>query len=257
MSAGAAQCWAVILAGGSGRRLGHARPKAFVPVAGEPLIFWSLLAFAGHPDVTDLLPVVPAGKEEEFDRDVLPRVAQRIERRGAKSNCRIHGAVAGGVQRQDSARRSLEAIRAANPSAERLLVLLHDAARPIVPAGLIRAVVTELRKSAHLERPVAVIPVVPAGDTLKRLGGQSRTVEATIPREGIWRVQTPQGFPFEAIERAHREAADCGERLTDDALLFEQRGWPVHTVPGSSLCMKVAYPEDLALIEAYLGGGGR
>ncbi len=264
MTSSGNRCWAVILAGGSGQRLGSPQPKAFVPVAGQPMIYWSLLAFSAHPDITDLLPIVPAGLEAQVDSEICPRLKLRTEEE--TPDLRIHPAVAGGERRQDSVRRGLETIAQLDTAPNESFVLLHDAARPVVPSAMIRAVVTELRHTRHHDLPVAVVPAIPAGDTLKNLSapadrsaqlrGVMGTVGETISREGVLRVQTPQGFPLAAILGAHREAAQTGETFTDDAMLFEKRGWPVRAVAGISLSMKVTYPEDLDLIEAYLGTGG-
>ncbi len=99
MTSSGNRCWAVILAGGSGERLGSPQPKAFVPVAGRPLIYWSLSAFANHPDVTDLLPVVPAGLEAQVDSEICPRLLQRGGEKATE--CRTHPPVAGRERRQD------------------------------------------------------------------------------------------------------------------------------------------------------------
>ncbi|MBM3318171.1 MAG: 2-C-methyl-D-erythritol 4-phosphate cytidylyltransferase, partial [Candidatus Eisenbacteria bacterium] len=161
---------------------------------------------------------------------------------------------------------------AEHPEARDLLVLVHDAARPIVSARVIDEVAGRLRESREAGgRPRAVIPVVPVGETLKevawplgespRVGlggpapGRSRLVghvERTVPREGLWLAQTPQGFTLGPLLAAHRQAMAAGLDATDDAMLYEWKQWCVESVPGSPGNIKVTYPEELALLARAL-----
>lgn len=263
---GAGRCWAIVLAGGAGLRLGHARPKAFAPLAGRPLLAWSAAALAHHARITDLLVVVPRGWGAEAERTVLAPL--RKER--SSGAARIHRPVIGGSRRQDSARAGLEAAallsRGGDPT--RIAVLIHDAARPIVPERVVdgllaclseafeRAPSVARRGAAVRAAPRGAVPVVPVGDTLKALSGPTGRVLRTVPREGLWHVQTPQAFALGSALAAHREADAAGLEFTDDAMLFEWKQWPVMTAPGSPLARKVTYAEDLALLEGWLRGPG-
>lgn len=213
---------ALVLAAGSGSRFGADRPKQFLALAGVPIVARALRAFAAHPRVARVLAVGPA----EAIAAACPDFPKS-------------GIVPGGATRQASARTGLEALAADRPDA----VLIHDAARPLVPGRVIDAVCDALAAGAE-----AVLPALPVTDTLKRaLDG---VVVGTVPREGLWRVQTPQGFRFGPILAAHRAAA--GQALTDDGAVAEAAGMTVRLVPGAEENLKVTTPEDLARAEALL-----
>lgn len=262
-------CWALILAAGAGERLGHGRPKAFTPLGGRPLAAWSVRAFARHSSIGGLLVVTPP----EWDPDLAGQMLDLVTDGLGEDVARVRGAVPGGARRQDSVRLGLEALRellapAGEGAFERLPVVVHDAARPIVPTQLIDDVLSRLREARDAAgRPRGVIPVVPVGDTLKEvawpLGAGPRIglgelapgrrglfghVERTVPRAGLWLAQTPQGFTAGALLDAHREALASGFDATDDAMLYEWKGWCVEAVAGSPGNLKVTYPEDLALL---------
>jgi 2-C-methyl-D-erythritol 4-phosphate cytidylyltransferase/2-C-methyl-D-erythritol 2,4-cyclodiphosphate synthase len=213
---------ALILAAGSGTRFGGSRPKQFVELGGVPLVVHAMRCLAGHPRVGRVLLVGAAESLSALFPD-FPKA----------------GLVPGGATRQDSARAGLEALAADPPDA----VLIHDAARPLVPARVIDAVCDALAEGAE-----AVLPGLPVTDTLKR--AEAAVVTGTVPREGLWRVQTPQGFRFPAILAAHRAAA--GQSLTDDGAVAEAAGMTVRLVPGSEENLKVTTPDDLARAEALL-----
>jgi 2-C-methyl-D-erythritol 4-phosphate cytidylyltransferase/2-C-methyl-D-erythritol 2,4-cyclodiphosphate synthase len=253
------RCVGLILAGGSGKRMGMNRPKAFVPLAGRALVAWSLIAFARHPDVTDVLVVVPPGWEDRFREAALSAIPRELQPALKK----IWGVVPGGAHRQDSTRLGLEAACGILPACAAALVLVHDAARPSVSPELITRVVTRLRaggESGETPRP-GVIPVVAEPDTLKEIAETGTDsvgrVRRTVPRAGLWRAQTPQGFELHALLEAHEAARTEGRTATDDAMLFEWRGWPVDAVPGEASNVKITEREDLARVEAYLAQGLR
>jgi 2-C-methyl-D-erythritol 4-phosphate cytidylyltransferase/2-C-methyl-D-erythritol 2,4-cyclodiphosphate synthase len=148
--------------------------------------------------------------------------------------------VAGGATRAASVRAGLEAL-AADPPA---LVLVHDAARPVVPPGTIAAL------RAALATAPGAIPAQPVTDTLKR--GADGRILGTVPRDGLFRAQTPQAFRFDALLAAHR-AGDGS--ATDDAALLEAAGLPVALVPGAEQNIKITWPEDLLRVQAHLTAG--
>jgi 2-C-methyl-D-erythritol 4-phosphate cytidylyltransferase len=215
----------VIVAAGSGERLGAGLPKALVPLHGRPLLTWALDAFTSHPDIDSVVVVVP--------ENALAAVRAEV---GDVAGTTV-AVVAGGTSRQRSVDLGLAAV-----PADVELVLVHDAARPLVEASVISAVVACLRQGAP-----AVIPVLPVTDTVKRVDDSGRVI-ATLDRTELRAVQTPQGFSREVLLAAHRAAEQRSlVDLTDDAGLLEALGVPVQTVPGAELCFKITTPYDLRL----------
>jgi len=253
------QCWAMILAGGSGERLGSSLPKAFVDIFSKPMLAWSILSFAAHEAITDILVVVPKGYRDEFSQKVLGAIKKEL----GGLNTRIHKPVVGGSRRQDSSRAGLTAILAQTDESrlENLPILIHDAARPIVRPRVISQLLDRLQIGLY-SKPgvVAAIPALPVGDTLKTglpggvdsSGGKIHRVNRTISREGLYQIQTPQAFCLGPILEAHNDAMITSYQATDDAMLFERMNWPVEIVQGSRLSLKITYPDDLALIEGWL-----
>ena len=196
-------------------------PKALVPLHGRPLLNWALDAFAGHPDVDSVVVVVPADSVAAVRAGVADRAT----------------VVAGGASRQRSVDLGLAAVE---PDVD--LVLVHDAARPLVEASVISAVVARLRQGDP-----AVIPVLEVTDTIKRVDSAGRVV-ATVDRTELRAVQTPQGFSRAVLLAAHRAAEERSlTEVTDDAGLLEALGVTVQTVPGAETCFKITTPYDLRL----------
>ncbi len=219
----------VIVAAGSGERLGAGIPKAFVALQGRPILDWAVDAFNEHPDVSSVVIVAPA--EPGVGSAQATALAERLGDRVV--------VVPGGISRQQSVRSGLAAL-----PGETEFVLIHDAARPLVPAGVIGSVVAALRQGAD-----AVIPVLPVPDTIKRVD-PSGLVTGTLDRSELRAVQTPQGFRRSALLSAHRAALDQGlHEITDDAGVMEAAGYVVHTVPGSPAAFKITTPHDLALAQ--------
>jgi len=214
---------ALLMAAGSGTRFGAAEPKQYLPLLGRPVIRHAAEALLAGGHVAAIQPVVAAGEEA--------RVA------GLLAGLPARPPVAGGATRAESVRSGLAAL-AADPPA---VVLVHDAARPVIPPGTIPALL------AALDAAPGAIPAQPVADTLKR-GAGGRAVE-TVPRDGLFRAQTPQAFHYAALEAAHR-GADAG--ATDDAALLEAAGETVALVPGGESNVKITWPEDLARVEAHL-----
>jgi 2-C-methyl-D-erythritol 4-phosphate cytidylyltransferase/2-C-methyl-D-erythritol 2,4-cyclodiphosphate synthase len=146
-------------------------------------------------------------------------------------------AVPGGAERQDSVRAGLEALVPHQPD----IVLVHDAARPVIPAGTIPALLAALREAA------GAIPAAPVADTLKRV--VRGVITETVPRAGLFRAQTPQAFRFDVLLAAHRAGLTGA---TDDASLLEAAGQAVEVVPGSDDNIKLTYPEDLVRLERIM-----
>jgi 2-C-methyl-D-erythritol 4-phosphate cytidylyltransferase len=217
----------VIVAGGASTRTGGRELKQFRWVAGKPALLHSLQTFMARRDVGSVVVVLP----REYAADPPPWIFQ----------CDVDRLVVstGGRTRTESVRNGLEDLHD-----EAHIVLVHDAARPLVGDETIARVVDAAREGRCA---VAAIPVV---DTLKEVGDDGRTIVRTIDRERLWRAQTPQGFPRALIERAHREARAQRISATDDASLCERLGIPVEVVRGSERAIKITDDSDFARAEA-------
>jgi 2-C-methyl-D-erythritol 4-phosphate cytidylyltransferase/2-C-methyl-D-erythritol 2,4-cyclodiphosphate synthase len=216
---------ALIVAAGRGTRAAGQVPKQYAPLGPEPVLARSLRAFLDHPAVTLVLVAIA-----EADRALYEQAV-------AAAHPKLAAPALGGETRQRSV---LNGLRALLPHAP-VHVLIHDAARPFVTHEVIDRVL------AGLERAPAAIAAVPLTDTLKRTDAGG-LVARTLPRAGLWRAQTPQGFRFDDILRAHEAAAAAGrEDLTDDAAVAEWAGIPVELVDGSEANVKLTTAEDLAM----------
>jgi 2-C-methyl-D-erythritol 4-phosphate cytidylyltransferase len=211
----------VIAAAGSGQRLGAGGPKALVEVAGRALLDWSLDAFRRASTVGEIVVAAPSGEEDT------------VAERGVV-------AVSGGEHRSESVAKALELCGGQ-------LVVVHDAARPLVTPGLIDAVVEEL---AADDEAAGVIAATPVTDTVKQAtdGG---LVERTLDRSGLWAVQTPQAFRIEALRVALSDL-DSLPDATDDAMLIERRGGRILIHSTSADNIKVTTPFDLRVAELLL-----
>ena len=212
---------ALLVAAGTGSRFGGETPKQFTVVSGKPVIRHAAEALLPH--VSALLPVGDAGLITAAleGLDVLPSVP-------------------GGMTRQASVSAGLRALAGTAPD----IVLVHDAARPFVPANTIPALLAALRTHD------GAIPAVPVADTLKRV--QSGRITATVSRDGLYRAQTPQAFRYHLLRALH---ATGDGNATDDASLLELAGHAVAIVPGSDDNIKLTFPEDLVRLERALAPG--
>jgi 2-C-methyl-D-erythritol 4-phosphate cytidylyltransferase len=210
---------ALIVAAGSGERLGAGRPKALVELAGRPMLHWSLQALAALPEIEQVVVALPlgAGLPEVSDEGVI--------------------GVEGGASRSESVRRALEGAQEGDP------VLVHDAARPLLTPAIVRQVLAALADDADADAAIAAAPVT---DTIKRLADDGGVAE-TLDRAGLWAVQTPQAFRREALEHALAQPAGVLAEATDDAWLIERAGGRVivSSVAGENL--KVTTPLDLEI----------
>lgn len=220
---------AIIPAAGRGLRLGGDEPKALREVGGEPLLVHAVRGLvAGAAGLSHLVIAVPPGSEAELTRLLAPYAAP------AELVC-----VPGGTERTDSVRAALAAV----PESGIECILVHDAARPFVPADVVARVVDAVRAGA-----AAVVPVVPVTDTIKRVDASGRVLD-TPDRSALVACQTPQGFAPDVLRRAHRGS---GHAATDDAALVERLGIAVQTVDGSQDALKITRPRDLLLAEAIV-----
>ncbi|MGH6872296.1 MAG: bifunctional 2-C-methyl-D-erythritol 4-phosphate cytidylyltransferase/2-C-methyl-D-erythritol 2,4-cyclodiphosphate synthase [Rhizomicrobium sp.] len=216
---------ALIVAAGRGERAGAGVPKQYRPLSGRPILRRAIDAFARHPAIAMTQIVIGAADHERYI--------------AATQGLDLLAPVAGANTRQHSVLHGLMALTAKSPD----LVLIHDAARPLVSTALIDRVI------AGLNGADAAIPMLPVADTLKR---EDDGVWSTIPRDGLMRAQTPQGFRFAAIVEAHRAFAGCS--LTDDMALAEIADLKIAAVAGEDSNLKITTPEDFAAAERLLGG---
>ena len=214
---------ALIVAAGQGSRMGGP-PKQFLPLAGKPVIAHSHDRLAAHPAIDEVLVVIGDGQQAAL-RDALGPVSFVI----------------GGAARRDSVRAGLEALGAVD------VILIHDAARPFVPAAVVDRLI------AALDARAGAVPVLPVADTLARDGA---VLGETVPRDGVVRVQTPQAFRFADILDAHRRWPP-GEEATDDAQMLRRSGGAVAMVTGDPSLEKITYPADLIAAESHLAGAQR
>lgn len=221
---------AIVVAAGRGERMGGARPKAFLDLAGEPLLLHSARAFEAAPSVDAIVAVVPG--EHTARADALLRPLRKLR-----------GVVAGGERRQDSV---WEGLRQA-PDGFEGVVLVHDAARPLVEIALIERVAAVARERG------AALPVTAVTDTVKRV--RDGLVEGTEPRDALVAAQTPQGFLYRVLADAYKAARGDGVVVTDEAMAVERAGRAVAVVEGSPVNRKITRPEDLEWAEAALAGG--
>jgi len=221
-----AQAWAVVCAAGAGERLGGERPKVFAALAGRPLLAESLERLEACEEIEGIVVTAPAGWEEP--------VILLAEELGCS---KVSAVVTGGSTRGGSVRLALAEI-----PGEAELVLVHDAARPLVSEEIVARVLEPLGRGWE-----AVVPALPVADTVKRVEGE-RVVE-TVDRGSLVSAQTPQAFRAGVLRAAygagHDEATDC-------AALVEERGGRVCWVEGDPRLHKVTTPDDLALVEGWL-----
>jgi len=218
--------WAVLAAAGRGERLGSDRPKAFARLGGRPLLAESLERLEDSGWIDAIVIAAPPDWEEP---SIL--VAEEI------AATKVSSAVTGGASRSESVRLALEEV-----PAEAAVVLVHDAARPLLPEEVIERVLAPLSEGWD-----GVVPAVPLADTVKRVEGD-RVVE-TLSREDLVAVQTPQAFLADTLRRA--VSGDVSS-ATDCASLVESQGGRIKVVEGDPRLLKVTDAEDLALVESWL-----
>jgi 2-C-methyl-D-erythritol 4-phosphate cytidylyltransferase/2-C-methyl-D-erythritol 2,4-cyclodiphosphate synthase len=213
----------LIVAAGNGERAGTSTPKQYVPLLGQSILRRAIEAFGNRPYTLVKVAIGPS-QEELYG--------------AATAGLDLSPPIIGGATRQESVRRGLEALSGDAPD----FVLIHDAARPLVSPRLIDGVIAALQAGAE-----AAIPLLAVADTLRK---QESGKWITVPREDLVRAQTPQGFRFAPILKAHRDHA--AHEVTDDMALAELAGMKIVAVPGEETNMKVTNTEDFAMAESLL-----
>ena len=218
--------WAILVAAGRGERLGLEQPKAFAKLGEDPLLAEPLRRLEESEWVDAIVLVAPPGWEE-------PAILLAEELGCGK----VSACVPGGETRADSVRAGI-----AEVPADAVVVLVHDAARPLLPEAVIERVLAPLSEGWD-----GAVPGLPVADTLKRVGADGAITE-TVTRDGLYTVQTPQAFPADVL----RAAVAAGGDATDCAALVEARGGRVKVVPGDPQLLKVTTADDLAKIASWL-----
>lgn len=217
----------VIVAGGTGMRMGHPEPKQFCLLAGRPVLAYSVEFFGNHPLIEHIVVVVPH-----------ERISQAAEILASLDfDCPLT-IVGGGTMRQES-------VYAGIAATDCDYVAVHDGARPFPPSNLDEAL------SAARQSGSAVF-AMPATDSVKRV--TDGFIEESVPREHLWAVQTPQIFLRDRLMQALETSHQDGILLTDDASAYEHMGWKVQVVTGSRTNIKITYAEDLIIAESILRG---
>ncbi|MFW2852216.1 bifunctional 2-C-methyl-D-erythritol 4-phosphate cytidylyltransferase/2-C-methyl-D-erythritol 2,4-cyclodiphosphate synthase [Sphingomonas sp. TX0543] len=207
---------AIIVAAGRGERAGTTLPKQYLPIRGRPMLAWGYDALRSHPCIDEVLVVIGEGQESLLTE--------------ALHDARF---VTGAATRRESVAAGIAALAGADR------VLVHDAARPFLPAAVIDRVL------AALDSNDGAVPVLPLADTLVHDDGR------TVSRESLHRVQTPQAFRFDRLAEAHRRWS--GGEATDDAQMVRALGGSVALVQGDRMLEKITYPGDIAAVEGRTG----
>ncbi|SEE80090.1 2-C-methyl-D-erythritol 4-phosphate cytidylyltransferase [Arthrobacter alpinus] len=242
-------CAVVVVAAGSGQRLGHGVPKARVPLGGHAMLVHAVRGVIKAGVAAQICVAIPADDPE------LDAICRNVGAEAATAGV-LFTIVEGGAERSASVSAALEAIATGITT-----VMIHDGARPLTPSGVFNRVAGALRDGAS-----AVIPALAVTDTIKTVvpaslpatGAGLEKVVDTPPRNQLRAVQTPQGFQLETLRRAHEYLstldAAAASRITDDAMLVEALGEVVFVVQGSTHSLKITTPMDLLLAEAMLAG---
>lgn len=215
--------FAIIVAAGAGIRFGS--PKPFAALKGKRILDYCLETFNSHPGIFEMVLVLRETSKKAFFLD-------RYEK--------LKAIATGGERRQDSVFSGFQQIS----PAETDIVLIHDAARPLVKAELIDSIIEKTKAKG------AAIPALPVSDTIKKIDGDR--VSRTIDRQGLYRIQTPQGFSCGILSRAFKGNLEDPGMYTDEAALLEKMGQDVFVVPGDPGNLKITVPEDLKIAETFI-----
>ena len=233
MNAASVRYWAVVPAAGGGVRFGGEVPKQFAALGSTTVLEAALAPLIAAPDISVIVLVLAA--HDTQGHALVERLQPRV--RSAE----------GGAVRAQSVRNGLAALAASASDDD--WVLVHDAARPCLPALDLERLMRELK-----DDPVGGILAAPIGDTVKQDSGSGH-IERTVDRGGLWRALTPQMFRFGLLRAALDAALGAGLDVTDDAAAIERAGFKPRLIAGSASNIKITRPDDLAMAEAILGAG--
>lgn len=223
---------AIIVAAGSGKRMRHSTKKQFLSIGSKPILAYTLDAFDSIDRVDRIILVIPRGWKRYCQKEIIEKYEYRKE---------IEVTV-GGARRQDSVACGLALV-----SSDYEIVIIHDGVRPFVTRRMVVESIAKARKFG------ACVVAVPVTDTIKMVG-RDGVIKRTLPREHLWRVQTPQTFRLSLIKKAYAKALKDRFYGTDDAQLVERVNRPVKVVSGDYRNIKITTREDLILAETLLSG---
>lgn len=220
--------WAVVPAAGCGSRMGGGTPKQLLDIHGRPLLAWTVDALLACERI--------AGCMLALSAEVQAALPGALRDHPRVRTC------AGGQTRAESVARGIAALKPAPED----WILVHDAARPCLPLAALDRLVDRVLASG-----VGALLAQPVSDTLKRADARARVLE-TVPREGLWRAQTPQMFAAGQLARALQDALTAGVAITDEASAVERAGYPVQLVEGPACNIKVTFADDLPIAGSWL-----
>ena len=233
MTADGKRTAAVVLAAGSGKRMGTAVHKQYLLIKGRPVIYYTLQAFEDS-EVDEVILVTGADEVDYCRKEIVE--AYRFKK--------VRDVVAGGKERYDSVYEGLKALSGCD------YVLIHDGARPLISRTLINANINCVQETK------ACITAVPAKDTIKVVDNKGYVAD-TLERSKLWQIQTPQTFSYALVSEAYRKRAEAGDTtVTDDAMVVEKYAdHSIYLLKGDYRNIKITTPEDLVIAEAFLNGG--
>jgi len=221
---------AIIVAAGSGKRMGHSTKKQFLCIGSKPILAYTLDIFDSVEEIERIILVIPRGWKRYCQKEI-------IEKFGYRKEIEV---ISGGARRQDSVACGLALV-----SSDYEIVIIHDGVRPFVTRRIIVESIAKARKFG------ACIVAVPVTDTIKMVNREG-VIERTLPREHLWRVQTPQTFQVSLIKKAYAKALKDRFYGTDDAQLVERINRPVKVISGDYRNIKITTKEDLILAKKLL-----
>ena len=223
---------AIIVAAGSGKRMGRSTKKQFLSIGSKPILAYTLDVFDSINRVDRIILVIPRGWKRYCQKEI-------IEKHRYRKEIEI---ISGGARRQDSVACGLALV-----SSDYEIVIIHDGVRPFVTRRMVVESIAKARKFG------ACVVAVPVSDTVKMVNSRG-VIERTLPRECLWRVQTPQTFRFSLIKKAYAKALKDKFYGTDDAQLVERMNKPVKVISGDYRNIKITTGEDLILAKTLLSG---
>ncbi|MQY52849.1 MAG: 2-C-methyl-D-erythritol 4-phosphate cytidylyltransferase [Firmicutes bacterium] len=221
---------AIIVAAGSGKRMGRSTKKQFLSIGSKPILAYTLDVFDSINRIDRIILVIPRGWKRYCQKEI-------IEKYGYRKEIEI---ISGGARRQDSVACGLALV-----SSDYEIVIIHDGVRPFVTRRMVIESIARARKFG------ACVVAVPVSDTVKMVNSRG-VIERTLPRECLWRVQTPQTFRFSLIKKAYAKALKDKFYGTDDAQLVERMNKPVKVISSDYRNIKITTKEDLILAERIL-----
>ncbi|MDX9702739.1 MAG: 2-C-methyl-D-erythritol 4-phosphate cytidylyltransferase [Candidatus Auribacterota bacterium] len=227
-------CCAVVVAAGSGKRMGADRAKQYLLLDGIPILAYTLIRLSRIPQIDGIVLVVPQDDCSLCKTDMIDAFGVR----------KIIDIVPGGRRRQDSVFNGLRALQKVQPS----YVLIHDGVRPFFSDELCLDIIEETRRHG------AVIPGLPVVCTIKECNGNHEVLR-TIPRDALWEIQTPQGFCYKSLYAAYETVVEKDIDVTDDSMVMEFIGGKVKIIEGNKENIKITRPVDLPVAHQIMTGG--